>query len=105
MSGKRKKDWINQHDAEAALWIHFEEFVTEGNLVSFCEHIGLKLRDIAPDAEWDAFWEHYTENVRINMDRFVNDFFAWGPIASRIVELQREARCKGQSLSESRKRK
>jgi hypothetical protein len=30
------------------------------------------------------------------MDRFVTDFATWGPIASRIVELQLEARCKGQ---------
>jgi hypothetical protein len=96
MSGKQKKGWISQRNAEAALWNHFEEFVTEGDLASFCEHIGLKFRGIAPDAVWDAFREHYTANSRINMDRFVTNFATWGPIASRIVELQLEARCKGQ---------
>ena len=96
MVSKRKKDWIRQRDAKVALWNHFEEFVIEGNLASFCDHVGLKLRDMAPDGVWDAFREHYTANGRINMDRFVTDFATWGPIASRIVELQLEARCKGQ---------
>jgi hypothetical protein len=96
MVSKRKKDWISQRDAKAALWNHFEEFVIEGDLASFCEHAGLKLRGIAPDGVWDAFREHYTGNGRIDMDRFVTDFATWGPIASRIVQLQLEARCKGQ---------
>jgi hypothetical protein len=30
MGSKRKKDWISQRDAKAALWNHFEEFVIEG---------------------------------------------------------------------------
>jgi hypothetical protein len=62
MGSKRKKDWISQRDAEAALWNHFEEFVTGGDLVSFCEHAGLNLVGIAPDRVWDAFREHYTSN-------------------------------------------
>jgi hypothetical protein len=98
MAGKRKKDWISQRDAEAALWNHFEEFVTEGNLASFCEHAGLKLWDIAPDDVWDAFREHYTANGRIDMDRFVLNFATWGPIASRIVELQLERNAKTEFL-------
>src|SRR3974390_464623 len=102
MGSKRKKNWINQRDAEATLWNHFEEFVTEGDLASFCEHIGLKLRDIAPESVWDAFREHYEANGRINMDRFVRDFATWGPIASRIVELQLEARCKAKHSAHSR---
>jgi hypothetical protein len=100
MVSKRKKDWISQRDAEAALWNHFEEFAIEGDLVSFCDHVGLKLRDIAPDGVWDAFREHYTGNGRIDLDRFVTDFTTWGPIASRIVQLQLEARCKGQHSGE-----
>jgi len=52
MVSKRKKDWISQRDAKVALWNHFEEFVIEGNLASFCDHVGLKLRDMAPDGVW-----------------------------------------------------
>jgi hypothetical protein len=40
--------------------------------------------------------EHFTSNGQIDMDRFLKTFATWGPIASRIVELQLEARCKGE---------
>ena len=76
------------------MWNHYEEFVIEGNLASFYEHVGLKLLGIAPDDVWDAFRAHYTAKGRIDMDRFLKDFSTWGPIASRIVELQLERNAK-----------
>ena len=87
-----KKRAMSQRAAEGALWSTFEEFVMEGNLFSFTDHAGINLQDVPADRVWDMFKAHYTRNNRIDIDRFVNDFSTWGPIASRIVELLLEER-------------
>lgn len=97
MSGKRKKDWISQRDAEAALWNHFEEFVIDGDLLSFTDHAGIDLRDVGAEQVWDKFKAHFTRNDRIDMDYFVGTFATWGPIASRIAELRLERGAKAGS--------
>jgi hypothetical protein len=100
MGGKRKK--VDQSsDAEAALWNHFEEFVMEGNLFSFTDHAGIDLRDVTAEHVWDKFKAHYTRAGRIDMDNFLKDFATWGPIASRIVELQLERNERQQSATSS----
>ncbi len=78
---------MSQRDAEASLWLGFEDFVIDGNLLSFTDHAGIDLRDVSAERIWDKFKAHYTRNGRIDMDRFLKDFTTWGPIASRIVEL------------------
>ena len=69
---------MSQGDAEASMWTAFEDFVIDGKLLSFTDHVGV----------WDKFKAHYTRDGRIDMDHFLKDFTTWGPIASRIVELQ-----------------
>ena len=72
---------------EALLWNGFEDFVVDGNLLSFTDHAGIDLRGLEGEQLWDKFKANYTRDGRIEMDRFLNDFTTWGPIASRIVEL------------------
>ncbi len=78
---------MSQREAEASLWLGFEDFVIDGNLLSFTDHAGIDLRGVEAEQVWDKFKAHYTQNGRIDMDRFLKDFTTWGPIASRIVEL------------------
>jgi hypothetical protein len=85
MSAKRKR--MSQRDAEAGLWSGFEDFVINGNLISFTDHASIDLRGVAAEQVWDKFKAHYTRDGRIDLDHFLNDFTTWGPIASRIVEL------------------
>ena len=72
---------------EALLWNGFEDFVVDGDLLSFADHAGIDLRGLEGEQIWDKFKAHYTQGGQIDMDRFLNDFTTWGPIASRIVEL------------------
>jgi hypothetical protein len=81
---------MSQRWAEGALWNTFEEFVMYGNLFSFTDHAGIDLQDVPAERVWDEFKAHYTRNNRLDMDHFLKDFSTWGPIASRIVELQLE---------------
>ena len=83
MRGERK----SLREVEALLWNGFEDFVISGDLFSFTDHAGIDLRGVKDEQIWDKFRAHYTRDNRIDMDRFLNDFTTWGPIASRIVEL------------------
>jgi len=74
-------------EVEALLWNGFEDFVINGDLFSFTDHAGIDLTGVEGEQLWDKFRAHYTRDNRIDMDRFLNDFTTWGPIASRIVEL------------------
>ena len=74
-------------EVEGLLWNGFEDFVINGDLFSFTDHAGIDLRGLEGEQLWDKFKAHYTRDGRIEMDRFLNDFTTWGPIASRIVEL------------------
>ena len=94
MSSKRKKDWISQRDAEAALWNHFEDFVTDGDLFSFTDHAGINLQGVRAEQVWDKFLAHYKRDGRIDMEHFLKHFETWGPIASRIAELRLERKAK-----------
>jgi hypothetical protein len=85
---------MSQRDAEAGLWSGFEDFVIDGDLLSFTDHAGIDLRDVKAERVWDKFKAHYTRHGRIDMDHFLKDFTTWGPIASRIVELQLERNAK-----------
>ena len=87
------KKWTKR-EAEAALWMHFEEFVTDGTLLSFTDHAGIDLRGVKPERVWDIFRDHYSRDGRIDMDQFLKDFATWGPIASRVVELLLERNAK-----------
>ncbi len=84
----------SQRDAEAGLWSTFEDFVIDGNLLSFADHASIDLQGISAEQVWDKFKAHYTRDGRIDMDHFLKDFSTWGPIASRIVELQLERNAK-----------
>jgi hypothetical protein len=85
---------MSQRDAEASLWTNFEEFVIDGDLLSFTDHAGIDLQDVPAERVWDTFKAHYTRNGRIDMDHFLKDFSTWAPIASRVVELLLERNAK-----------
>lgn len=68
----------------------FEDFVNDGDLLSFTDHAGIRVRDIPPAKVWDVFRDHYTRGGTINVEKFATDLATWGPIASRIVEVQLE---------------
>lgn len=91
---KRKpKGKMSKTKAENSLWGMFEEFVIDGDLLSFTEHAGIDLRRVDPDRVWDRFRAHYERgDAGVDFDKFLKDFTTWGPIASRVVELQMEAR-------------
>ena len=78
------KKWTKR-EAEASLWMSFEEFV-----LSFTDHTRIHLLGVRSERVWDKFKDHYTRDGRIDMDQFLKDFTTLGPIASRIVELQLE---------------
>jgi len=92
---------MSQRDAEAGLWGTFVDFVIDGDMFSFTDHSGIDLRDVPAEQVWNRFKAYYTRNGRIDMDRFLKDFSTWGPIASRVVELQLEARCQGKHSATS----
>ena len=81
MTSKKRKRGISQRDAEGILWQMFEDFVTDGSI---------DLRSVHAEKVWDKFLAHYSQSGRIDMDHYTKDFATWGPIASRIVELQME---------------
>ena len=85
---------MSQRDAEAGLWSAFEDFVIDGDLLSFTDDAGIDLQGVRAERVWDKFKAHYTRDGRIDMDHFLKDFATWGPIASRIVELQLERNAK-----------
>ena len=86
---KRKARWSKRYD-ENSMWSWFEGLVIDGGLLSFTSHAGIELEDVPPEKVWDAFQAHYTRSGAIDMNKFATDLATWGPIASRIVELQLE---------------
>jgi hypothetical protein len=89
---KRKpKGPMSKREAENALWGMFEEFLIDGDLLSFTDHAGIDLRRVPPDRAWDKFGGHYERgDAGVDFDKFLFDFATWGPIASRVVEIQLE---------------
>ena len=84
---------MSKRDAEASLFGMFEEFVIDGDLLSFTDHAGIDLRRVHPERVWDRFRSHYERgDDGVDFKKFLKDFTTWGPIASRVVELQMEAR-------------
>jgi hypothetical protein len=88
MNKRKSKKAFSQRESEALLWNHFEEFLIDGNLLSFTDHARINLG--SDDRAWENFRDHYKVEGRFEFDRFLRDFMTWGPIASRIVELQLE---------------
>lgn len=87
----RKPKSQGEREAENSLWGMFEEFVIDGDLLSFTDHAGIDLRRVHPDQVWDRFRGHYERgHAGVDFDKFLFDFSTWGPIASRVVELQLE---------------
>lgn len=62
----------------------------DGRLLSFTDHAGIKLESVPPAQVWDVFRGHYTRGDAIDVEKFATDLATWGPIASRVVELQLE---------------
>ena len=87
---EKRKSKMSRRVAEGVLWEMFEDFVTDGSLFSFTDHAGIDLRTVRADKIWDKFLAHYSQSGRIDIDHYLKDFATWGPIASRIVELQLE---------------
>jgi hypothetical protein len=71
----------------------FEDLLIDGDLLSFTDHAGINLQRVPADRVWDTFRSHYERGeAGVDFDKFLKDFTTWGPIASRVVELQIEAR-------------
>jgi hypothetical protein len=97
---KRKAKW-SKRDDENSMWSWFEGLVIDGGLMSFTSHAGIELKDVPPEKAWDAFRAHYTRSGAIDINKFATDLATWGPIASRIVELQLERNERQQSATSS----
>lgn len=65
----------------------------ETGILSFCAHAGIKLPPTDAGAWWLTFAGHYSDGAE--MDRLCTDLATWGPIASRVVEIQLEAQRHG----------
>src|ERR1700685_3458685 len=88
---RKPKGPMSKRDAEASLFGMVEEFVIDSDLLSFTDHAGINLQRVPPDQVWDAFCSHYERgDAGVDFEKFLFDFTTWGPIASRIVELQLE---------------
>jgi hypothetical protein len=85
---------MSKQEAENLLWAGFEHFVMDSDLLSFADHAGIKFpRGGDPDRVWDIFRDHYTDgDAGVDLDKFLSDYATWGPIASRVVEIQLERR-------------
>jgi hypothetical protein len=77
-----------QGKAEGRLFGLFEDLVQDGSIVSFCEHAGIPFVNVAPDQAWPNFRKHYASDLTVDEERVATDLATWGPIASRVVELQ-----------------
>jgi hypothetical protein len=90
-TARKPKARISKTEAESWLWSAFEELVIDGDLFSFTDHAGINVRTTPPDNVWDRFRVHYDRGeAGIDFERYVTDFATWGPIASRVVEIQLE---------------
>jgi hypothetical protein len=48
-------------------------------------------RGVTQDQVWEVFRGHYTRGDTIDVHKFATDLATWGPIASRVVEIQLES--------------
>jgi hypothetical protein len=95
---QKPKAKTSKRDDENSMWSWFEDFVIDGRLFSFTDHAGIKLDGVPPDQVWDVFRGHYTRGDNtIDVRKFATDLATWGPIASRVVEIQLERRRKARN--------
>jgi hypothetical protein len=87
-TNRKPKAKASKHDDGASMWEWFEDFVIDGDLLSFTDHAGIKLRGVPSAKVWDVFRGHYAQSGAIDIDKFATDLATWGPIASRVVEIQ-----------------
>jgi len=87
---RKPKAKPSKQDDEISLWGTFETYVIDGDLLSFTDHAGIRIRDVPPAKVWDVFRDHYTRGGRIDIEKVATDLATWGPIASRVVEIQLE---------------
>jgi hypothetical protein len=83
-------------DAALRLRTIFEDLVMdrgETGILSFCAHVGIPIARMEGDAWWPAFSARYRDGAA--MDQLCTDLATWGPIASRVMEIQLEARRHG----------
>src|SRR6476620_12758575 len=80
----------SKRDDENSMWSWFEDLVTDGRLLSFTDHAGIKLEGVPTARVWDVFRGHYTRGDAIDVEKFATDLATWGPNASRVVEIQLE---------------
>lgn len=75
----------------------FEDLVMDRGvtgIVSFCSHAGISLpQHNAGETWWPTFSAHYRDGAAL--DQLCTDLATWGPIASRVMEIQLEARGHG----------
>ncbi len=90
---RKPKGQMSKVDFENSLWGMFEELLIDGDLFSFTNHAGIDMQRVHPDQAWERFRGHYERgDEAADFQTFLKDFATWGPIASRTVELQMEAR-------------
>src|ERR1700726_3420973 len=86
---RKPKGQMSKRESENALWGMVEEFVIDGDLFSFTDHGGINVRNAPPDQGWDTCRGHYGRGeAGADFENFLFGFSTWGPIASRVVELQ-----------------
>jgi hypothetical protein len=90
MIAKKEKAKRRKRDDENSMWSWFEDLVIDGRLLSFTDHAGIKLEGVPPAQVWEVFRGHYTRGGTIDVEKFATDLATWGPIASRVVEIQLE---------------
>jgi hypothetical protein len=91
-TNRKPKAKPSKQDDESSMWGWFEDFVIDGDLLSFTDRAGIKLRDVPSAQVWDVFRGHYMQAGAIDIDKFATDLATWGPLASRVVEIQLEQR-------------
>lgn len=93
---KTGRKQVKPRDPAKALRTIFDDLVldrAETGILSFCAHARIPLARLDGDAWWPAFSAHYRDGAA--MDALCTDLATWGPIASRVVEIQLEAKRHG----------
>jgi hypothetical protein len=91
-ANQKPKAKTSKLDDENSMWSWFEDLVIDGRLLSFTDHAGIQLEGVPADQVWEVFRGHYTRGDTIDIRQFATDLATWGPIASRVVEIQLEQR-------------
>ena len=77
---------MSQRDAEAGMWIAFEDFVIDGNLLSFTDHAGIDLQGVRAEQVWDIFLAHYKRDGRtIANVEWLGCLKEWAAISAALV--------------------